>query len=267
MPPTPAVLLGTAAVLTPAVRWDVVNDGVMGGVSSGRAEVLADGGVRFSGVLSLENNGGFASVRSAGGLGPLVGTDGLRLTVLGDGREWQVTVRRDDVPLRAGGYRAAIQTEAGLVTTHELRWAEFRATSFGRPVADAPPLWGRLESVSSIGLLLSDGRAGPFVVELQQLETIGEPVPFESDPDAREGVRASLAAAVRLGVPAFNGGQPEVCAAHYRTALESVLLMGSEALAPAELRGIVTALDTARTQEPAEAAWTYRRVIDAVLAR
>ena len=267
MPPSPAVLLGTAAVLSPDVSWEVVNDGVMGGVSSGRAEALPDGGVRFSGVLSLENNGGFASVRSTGLLGPLAGSDGLRLTVLGDGREWQVTVRRDDVPLRAGGYRAAVQTEAGVVTTHDLRWTEFRATSYGRPVADAPPLWGRLEAVGSIGLLLSDGRPGPFVVELQELETLGDAVPLDPDPDAREGVRASLAAAVRLGVPAFNGGQPAVCAAHYRTALESVLLMGTAGLEPAELRGIVAALDAARTQEPAEAAWTYRRVIDAVLAR
>ena len=39
--------------------WTAQNDGVMGGVSSGKAGI-DDGELHFSGVLSLENNGGFA---------------------------------------------------------------------------------------------------------------------------------------------------------------------------------------------------------------
>ena len=40
--------------------WGIVNDGVMGGRSSSRVE-RTDEGIRFSGNLSLANNGGFAS--------------------------------------------------------------------------------------------------------------------------------------------------------------------------------------------------------------
>lgn len=43
--------------------WYVTNDGIMGGVSQGRA-YLSDSSVVFSGTVSLENNGGFASIRS-----------------------------------------------------------------------------------------------------------------------------------------------------------------------------------------------------------
>lgn len=46
-------------------RWVAVNDGVMGGRSTGGPEVAA-GQLRFTGVLSLENNGGFSSVRTVG---------------------------------------------------------------------------------------------------------------------------------------------------------------------------------------------------------
>jgi hypothetical protein len=42
--------------------WRAINDGVMGGVSLGEI-VAIDNGLRFQGTLSLENNGGFASVR------------------------------------------------------------------------------------------------------------------------------------------------------------------------------------------------------------
>lgn len=45
--------------------WQIVNDNVMGGVSTSRFEVLTNGGAAFSGVVSLENNGGFAPVRSS----------------------------------------------------------------------------------------------------------------------------------------------------------------------------------------------------------
>ncbi len=43
--------------------WRIVNDGVMGGLSQSNA-ILTDNSVKFSGKVSLENNGGFASIRT-----------------------------------------------------------------------------------------------------------------------------------------------------------------------------------------------------------
>ncbi len=47
-----------------AGEWQTVNDGVMGGVSDGRFRITDKKTLEFYGTLSLENNGGFASVRS-----------------------------------------------------------------------------------------------------------------------------------------------------------------------------------------------------------
>lgn len=44
-------------------NWSVTNDGVMGGLSQGGA-YLSDSSIVFSGTVSLENNGGFSSLRS-----------------------------------------------------------------------------------------------------------------------------------------------------------------------------------------------------------
>ena len=44
--------------------WSVVNDGVMGGRSVGKARLTDEGVMIFSGTLSLKNNGGFSSIRS-----------------------------------------------------------------------------------------------------------------------------------------------------------------------------------------------------------
>ena len=47
-----------------AAQWQTINDGVMGGRSDGRFKINNEQNMEFYGTLSLENNGGFASVRS-----------------------------------------------------------------------------------------------------------------------------------------------------------------------------------------------------------
>ena len=44
-------------------NWSKVNDDVMGGISTSKIRINNDGNIFFSGVLSLKNNGGFASIR------------------------------------------------------------------------------------------------------------------------------------------------------------------------------------------------------------
>ena len=44
-------------------NWNIVNDGVMGGLSKGRVEAIPEG-FHFYGNVSLENNGGFTSFQS-----------------------------------------------------------------------------------------------------------------------------------------------------------------------------------------------------------
>ena len=66
--------------------WQTVLDGVMGGVSTGRIAAGEGGTLRFTGELSLENNGGFSQIRTAVAEGTFEGASGLVLRVKGDGR-------------------------------------------------------------------------------------------------------------------------------------------------------------------------------------
>ncbi len=67
--------------------WQAVNDGVMGGVSDGRFRITDRQTLEFYGTLSLENNGGFASVRSRPRALGLQAGDTLVARVRGDGRD------------------------------------------------------------------------------------------------------------------------------------------------------------------------------------
>ena len=58
--PMSEALMTTIGLDTKANAWRSINDAVMGGLSSGGMMQL-DAGLRFTGELSLENNGGFSS--------------------------------------------------------------------------------------------------------------------------------------------------------------------------------------------------------------
>lgn len=73
--------------------WYVVNDGVMGGLSKGSLRLDAEGHGLFSGKISLENNGGFSSIRYDCGQKDLSGYRFITLKVKGDGQRYQLRVK------------------------------------------------------------------------------------------------------------------------------------------------------------------------------
>jgi hypothetical protein len=152
---------------TGPVAWQVVNDDVMGGVSTSRFQILANGGAVFSGMVSLENNGGFASVRSASMKHDLSGFNAFVLHVRGDGRRYKFTVRTEsgfDTPL----YQCAFTTKRGEWEEHRLAFKDFVPTFRGRVLEDVPPL--NPAKVASVGFLIADKQDGAFRLEISRVK-------------------------------------------------------------------------------------------------
>lgn len=76
-------------------RWQVVNDGVMGGLSQGVFKISEQGTAVFTGTISLENNGGFSSLRYNTGKTEVEGYSTLELHLKGDGKKYQVRIREN----------------------------------------------------------------------------------------------------------------------------------------------------------------------------
>ncbi len=94
--------------------WEAIDDRIMGGSSQSTPEYLSDTGLRFSGTVSLENDGGFASIRSDAGEYDLSQSSGLKLRVLGDGKTYKLSLRTD-VFYDGVSYQAEFTTKAGFV--------------------------------------------------------------------------------------------------------------------------------------------------------
>lgn len=139
----------------------IVNDDVMGGISTSRLSQTGTG-LRFEGKVSLENNGGFASFR-----GPVripVESAGLLVTVRGDGQRYKLILKLDDSTSTA-------QYQAAFVAPREWQTLRFVPTDFtavfrGRAVT-APVL--RFVDVQYFGALISDRQSGAFSLELRDI--------------------------------------------------------------------------------------------------
>jgi len=150
-----------------AKAWVNVNDGVMGGVSDGRFKINIDNKtMEFFGTLSLENNGGFASVRSRPTKVNLKAGDSVAARVRGDGREYSFNLY---VPREIGrySYRQTFKTKKGEWIEVSLPVDKFVATFHGRVFSDQ-----KLDpsKVNSVGFLLADKNAGPFKLEVDWIK-------------------------------------------------------------------------------------------------
>jgi NADH dehydrogenase [ubiquinone] 1 alpha subcomplex assembly factor 1 len=147
---------------TNSVAWQVVNDDVMGGVSTSSFR-LTNGAALFQGKVSLENNGGFASARSLPAHHDLAGGDSFVIRVRGDGRRYKFTARMDP-SFDTAIYQCGFMTKKGEWEEHRLRLKQFVATFRGRVLSSERPL--AAAKVISVGFLISDKQDGPFQLEV-----------------------------------------------------------------------------------------------------
>ena len=148
--------------------WSIQNDTVMGGVSNSRTEWV-DGQLIFAGDLSLDNNGGFCSMRSpvSADFGALAaGATALTLTATGDDQVYLVQVRTDR-DLFVQRVTIAGDTE----DTYVLPFADFTATDF---MLDAITPLEPLDpgSILQIAVYILDKQEGPFRLAIRSFGVV-----------------------------------------------------------------------------------------------
>ena len=151
--------------------WQTVLDGVMGGLSTGRIAAGEGGTLRFTGELSLENNGGFSQIRTGVPEGAFAGAKGLRMRVKGDGRTYQCDIRSSRVRMMAGGYQSLFDTKPDQWIEVEILFDECTLNTFGQRVRNAATL--DPATIESVGISLSDKKPGAFALEIDWIRPIG----------------------------------------------------------------------------------------------
>jgi len=147
-------------------RWSAVDDVVMGGLSGSGFTAGEEGVAVFSGTVSLEHGGGFASVRAPVPAGSLRGYEGIEMRVRGDGKRYKVNLRVD-VTFDGIPHQGEFRTINGEWETLRIPFADFHPVFRGRAVAGAPVL--EPAKVCGLGFLISGRQAGPFRLEIDYI--------------------------------------------------------------------------------------------------
>jgi NADH dehydrogenase [ubiquinone] 1 alpha subcomplex assembly factor 1 len=153
---------------TGKAQWRVESDRVMGGRSTGSAEVT-EGTLVFTGKVVTEG-GGFSSVR-AGRQVDLAGYDGIELRVRGGGRTFELDVSDGTESRGREVNRRGPFPTAGSWETVRVPFDSLEETAHGQPVS-VDPL--DRSAVKSIGIYIIDGRDGPFRLEVDWIRAYRE---------------------------------------------------------------------------------------------
>ena len=185
--------------------WGAVDDVVMGGVSQSGIR-LVDNKAIFSGVVSTENNGGFASVRTRNFEPPMDLSDyeGIELKVTGDGKRYKFIMRCEG-KWDGVGYSHSFDTIYDFPTTIQIPFKDLIPVFRAKTVEEASQL--DAEKVYSMQLMLSkfeyDGElnpkfeAGSFKLEVEYIKAYGgKPKP--------QLVQVSSAGVTRPNRPGIN---------------------------------------------------------------
>lgn len=149
--------------------WTTVNDPVMGGMSTSKI-AFGDGGLVFSGNLSLENNGGFASARSP--QDPEIGrratgATSLRVHAVGDGKTYLLKVGIAGQPW---SYAQRFPTEAAVPRVYELPIEGFEPVGMRLDPAPDAPQSLEPSGINQVSVYILDKQQGPFELTISAVD-------------------------------------------------------------------------------------------------
>ena len=150
-------------------KWQAVNDGVMGGVSDGRFKITEEKTLEFLGTLSLDNNGGFASVRTKPTELDIQAGDTLVVRVKGDGRSYVLNIYTKSRRM-AFSYRAPLPTTKDEWREIAIPLADLIPTAFGRRVQGMGPV--EPDQINGLGFMISDKTPGRFRVQIEWVQVM-----------------------------------------------------------------------------------------------
>ena len=148
-------------------NWNIVNDDVMGGISTSTMSLNKEKNLVFKGFLSLDNNGGFASSRLSFPKETLSGVKSFKIKVKGDGNIYKLRFRQNN---RRASYSHDFKSSKDEWIEVDLRVEDFKATWRGYSYSDYPAL--EPKEVISMGLQISDKQEGDFILEIEYIKAV-----------------------------------------------------------------------------------------------
>lgn len=162
----PENYLLNASLMKTEKRWRIFNDDVMGGLSSSKA-IVEDNKIIFSGTVSLENNGGFASLRSPAKDYNFEEFSGIEIKIKGDGKRYSISMK-ETTYFSGYFYTSTFETKKDEWVTIKLPFNQFRPYYFGKETSSNKNI--PLNKIKEISLLIGDKQDGGFITKVDYIK-------------------------------------------------------------------------------------------------
>ncbi|MDP5157234.1 MAG: CIA30 family protein [Flaviramulus sp.] len=156
-------IIYTKSNLSDNTNWQVINDGVMGGLSEGYVGSSETGNTIFKGFVSTDNYGGFSSIKYTSNKRGISVFKYLVLIVKGDGKCYQFRIK-DDISHRYS-YVKTFKT-SGVCETIKIPLNDFYPTFRGKKL-DMPNFSG--DTMEEIGFLIGNKTKESFSLEIESI--------------------------------------------------------------------------------------------------
>lgn len=170
-------------------EWQIVNDGVMGGLSRGQLRTLDEQHSAFEGVVSLANNGGFTSMVTRSSPLDFSDYEGLRIYARPCTPDFAASLEENSyekpktyalrlkIATNRGISRFSYETRfnvpapgsgSGELQSYEVPFAttDFTPVFRGRQLSNVPDMDVNEMRIAEIGFMISDKQDGAFCLEL-----------------------------------------------------------------------------------------------------
>jgi hypothetical protein len=143
--------------------WDIENDTVMGGRSESALELTEAGTGLFSGTVSLDNNGGFASMQYPFPVRAIAGYTEAKIRLRGDGKRYLLLVESEERARHyyVGGFQTSGEWETITVALRDME-PVWRGDRLDQPNFAA-------ESIAQIRIMIANQTRESFAVEIDAI--------------------------------------------------------------------------------------------------
>lgn len=145
-------------------QWKIVNDVVMGGKSNSKISKSETGHAVFTGDVSLDNNGGFASMQYNFKPKAITGYTKAVIHLKGDGKQYQFRIKANvyDRASFIHTFKTSGQWQTIEIPLHTMI-PTFRGNKLNQPNFNA-------NQIQEVQFMIGNGRAESFRLEIDKIE-------------------------------------------------------------------------------------------------
>lgn len=148
-------------------NWYVVNDVVMGGRSTGTISTNKKS-VSFNGLLSLENNGGFASIRSSYEKYDLSNYNKVKIKYKAEGKQFAFLLELSEYWYKPY-YKYYLNNTNEKWQEVEIDLEKFESYQIGQPNGEKLTK-NKLSKIIRLGFMTTEKQPGPFNLEIDYIQ-------------------------------------------------------------------------------------------------